>query len=827
MLASILSRRRFPRLRQPIRRVHGSPTVGATHLLSILPPTYAPDPASVNARPEYDVGEFRQPTKLVWRNALNDPCKPASLDAFGTTDFEPSEEQQAILDHVRGGTSDVVVLDAKAGTGKTTTLLRTLLHMPSTCQNVAILAYNKVNADLIAERAADIKKRHELPFSITARTFHGAGLDAWTEYIRGDASSIHVNPEKSWQIFQAMLTWDAIMLYGNEVAQLVSMAKMHCLAPEHASLSGITVPDTPDAWKKLMTLYDIKCKPDAKEDKLIDIAQKCLRRSLQLAGGLQDGNTFFRRRLATTTSALLQDLRGIEDLQTHNAQLAFELHHGDGMPNMNEFAKRQLDMAITACRRSRFVLDYDDMLYLPLVHGAPFPKYDHVLVDEAQDMSHARAAAVQKMCAPGGRLLLFGDNRQRIYQFAGATRDWFSEMHDEGLRQAGISVDAPYNSANSTNLGFGLPLAEHPRRTYTHDANLPVADDTQTSNASKKPWASVTLLPLSVTRRCPQLVVKLAQTLVPEIQSAPNAIEGEIVSEPKFELAEFFRGETTMVLARNNLPILNFAYYLMAHDFRVQVPGRHIGEDVMHLLEFACTTLEVKDTDWTDDLAAKLYLFRESLTADTLEERVGEKLAIGGLEAFDDRLDSIMTILTYCVGRFSHSRSVLDLKKYLLYRQNDPPDVILTTFHKSRGLEMDNVVILNQMDHIKKFDSSHRRTFRNQDTEENLMYIAYTRARRRLRFMEWLPEGQHQSYEYVRSRDKCPLTGHVVEHRIRPYVTTDLLERVEMERDAQEALRRNNTPGLGMSSRELEMLTEMIEEHVAKKRVGCAPGLTG
>ena len=66
------------------------------------------------------------------------------------------------------------------------------------------------------------------------------------------------------------------------------------------------------------------------------------------------------------------------------------------------------------------VVDFDDMIYGPLVKKLPFKKYDWVFLDEAQDANCVRRLMMRSMLKPNGRFVAVGDPCQAIYGFTGA-----------------------------------------------------------------------------------------------------------------------------------------------------------------------------------------------------------------------------------------------------------------------------------------------------------------------------------------------------------------------------------------------------------------------
>lgn len=66
-------------------------------------------------------------------------------------------------------------------------------------------------------------------------------------------------------------------------------------------------------------------------------------------------------------------------------------------------------------------IDFSDMLYLPFVQGLfPITKHDVLFIDECQDLSKSQLAVALKYVKKTGRILSVGDPYQSIYGFTGA-----------------------------------------------------------------------------------------------------------------------------------------------------------------------------------------------------------------------------------------------------------------------------------------------------------------------------------------------------------------------------------------------------------------------
>lgn len=143
--------------------------------------------------------------------------------------------------------------------------------------------------------------------------------------------------------------------------------------------------------------------------------------------------------------------------------------------------------------------DYTDMIYVPLAADlSPTQRFDMVCVDEAQNLSPMQLSFILRLPCPNGRLLFVGDPKQAIYGFAGADMQAMSR----------------------------------------------IVERTQ-----------ATVLPLSVSYRCPQKHVRLARRFAPAIQAAPGAAEGRVTAISEGALSRFVT-PGDLVLCRIDAPLV-------------------------------------------------------------------------------------------------------------------------------------------------------------------------------------------------------------------------------------------------------------------------------
>lgn len=220
------------------------------------------------------------------------------------------------------------------------------------------------------------------------------------------------------------------------------------------------------------------------------------------------------------------------------------------------------------------VIDFDDMIYAPLVHNARMWQNDWVLIDEAQDTNPARRALAKKMLRPGGRLIAVGDPHQAIYGFTGADADSLLIIQRE---------------------------------------------------------FSATTLPLTVTYRCPKAVVSMAQRWVNHIEAHPSSPEGEVstLEYSRFVTADF--DPTDVILCRNTKPLVELAYTLIRRGVSCHVEGRDIGKGLLALVNrWSVKSLEafrLKLEQWLEKETQKLLAKGQEQKAGALADKV-ETLAV-------------------------------------------------------------------------------------------------------------------------------------------------------------------------------------------------------
>lgn len=223
-------------------------------------------------------------------------------------------------------------------------------------------------------------------------------------------------------------------------------------------------------------------------------------------------------------------------------------------------------------------------------------------------------------------------------------------------------------------------------------------------------------LPLSISYRCPREVVHYAQRFVPAIQSHEAAIDGLVASLPDWELRHIAPG--SVVICRVNRPLVKLAYQFIRAGVSVQMLGRDLGSGLKKILK-----------------PHKLKPFHLLLDAIVVERdrKVAAAQAKSRTKAIavEDAYNSLLAILESAPDESNFDSLNTTIDK--IFAINPAATVTLCTVHRAKGLEWRTVYILDR-DKYMPHPRAPKEGWGLQQ-EHNLMYVAATRAKENLFFI--------------------------------------------------------------------------------------------
>ena len=228
---------------------------------------------------------------------------------------------------------------------------------------------------------------------------------------------------------------------------------------------------------------------------------------------------------------------------------------------------------------------------------------------------------------------------------------------------------------------------------------------------------------LPITYRCPTSVVDMAKEYVGNIQARENAPVGEIRYDCKIKDLK----DGDMVLARTKAPLLKLYTKLLRKKIQCYIKGSDIGLNLIKMLENI--DKEELNQDLTKDgvfvrLFDNLFTERNKLMRNYGLSKDDATLTSNIME----RYDSINSLLTLSERLTTKTKLIKNIENIFKEENNG---IILSTIHKAKGLEADNVYILCRSSMPSKL--AHSDWERQQ--EENLIYVAITRPKQILGFI--------------------------------------------------------------------------------------------
>lgn len=343
-------------------------------------------------------------------------------------------QQQAIFNHFKSDRRNLVVR-ARAGTGKTTTIVEAVKYAPE--YKILLAAFNKEIAKELSARVSDER--------VQCKTLHSLGYT----YIRYANKNVRIdeNGERALALAQG-----AAPSAPDSIVRLI--AKLHTQVREVAPFAR-TVGEVADV------AYRFDLLPEG--DEKVWVEEKVFAAALN---------------------------------------------------------------AVREASRPTGLIDFADMIFLPLVQDLVKPWFGLVVIDEAQDMTVAQLTLAQRACRRDGRIVVVGDDWQAIYGFRGA---------DAG------SLDRLKVELRAVELG------------------------------------------LTVTYRCPKSHVAHCNSIVTDFVAAEQNGLGAINTIQREALFTTVK-PGDFVISRTNAPLVEVCLTLLRSGVRAAIRGRDIGKGIIALI---------------------------------------------------------------------------------------------------------------------------------------------------------------------------------------------------------------------------------------------------
>eukprot|EP00931_Biecheleriopsis_adriatica_P080632 TRINITY_DN53991_c0_g1_i1.p1 TRINITY_DN53991_c0_g1~~TRINITY_DN53991_c0_g1_i1.p1 ORF type:complete len:804 (+),score=111.77 TRINITY_DN53991_c0_g1_i1:73-2484(+) len=579
-----------------------------------------------------------------------------------------TQEQEVFFEWLRWGKEgSCAIIDAKAGSGKSTTICRAYLNIAREKGSTIFIAFNKSVVEELRLKG------------MPSRTAHSIGLQAWRR----------AHPD--WRRHGHVQLDEAASSDDEQQGGISSGVCKNKISWVLAELYPPKADGAPDGFRPCKTKHGLGSSMGRFVKKLVSMAKN---------NGL-GVNGCAPAELPESWRDLVQRY-GLTSLLEEEGRLPNQRKVDIGIGHAQAVLSKSIAMA------EHGVLDYDDLLYMPLLHQIPLAAgdavatsgYDFVFVDEAQDNNRARISMVERLARPDGktRIVAVGDPFQAIYGFTGAEHKALELM--------------------STRF-------------------------------------EAVCYPLSVTWRCPSFHVDLANRMMAlwermgaatPMQAAPSAEKGVIAGHwwtwvhlpatPSVTFANFpLRSrKDAAVICRFNAPLIMLHYKLLARGVCSHLlGGREVARELHTFLKDVMQNRHWMKRPTLESLLTAVDKHVNNLVA-------GGRLTLTHVEQKRDLAECMKLLIFRLRSRGIESEGEKVLKSEidrLFARRRNLPQVTLTTVHKAKGLEWHTVFVLQPFClPIKGIieNTSHGSFERMQ--EQNVAYVAITRAKQELLFLK-------------------------------------------------------------------------------------------
>jgi len=228
------------------------------------------------------------------------------------------------------------------------------------------------------------------------------------------------------------------------------------------------------------------------------------------------------------------------------------------------------------------------------------------------------------------------------------------------------------------------------------------------------------ILPLSISYRCSKKIVEEARRVYPDIEPYVENQEGEVIRNGSIDMIE----EGDMVLCRNTRPLIDTFFQLLDRNKKAYIVGSEMEKGLKQVLN-CC-----ESTDSSGVALDKLKGTKERLESELKARGVSNPKNHARYIAHDEKVDILKVLLI-------KYPTVYDVEKFIesVFDDKEREGVKLMTVHKSKGLESNTVFFIERFDGKKLIPSPYAITKDALRQEKNLLFVAITRAKKKLVYL--------------------------------------------------------------------------------------------
>lgn len=270
---------------------------------------------------------------------------------------------------------------------------------------------------------------------------------------------------------------------------------------------------------------------------------------------------------------------------------------------------------------------------------------------------------------------------------------------------------------------------------------------------------NTTQLPLSVCYRCGKNIISKAQTIIEHILPFEGAKDGKV----DYDLNLSHINNADMVLCRQTYPLVRLCLKMLSQGRKARIMGGDIGRSLIKMVE----DTKRKREEWSiDNMFNRLYADLEKVAKNIMRQDKCDIEDAKDSQKYTQAKEKVM-VIEMLSKNCDYPKNIID-KIDSIFSDNNTEGIVLSTIHKSKGLEADRVFIIHPELMPSKFAEKEWELIQ----EDNLKYVAYTRAKSLLGFIDkskfdaWEDADEESKSDTVKSVKDSSFIGKVGEKEL-------------------------------------------------------------
>lgn len=410
-------------------------------------------------------------------------------------------------------------------------------------------------------------------------------------------------------------------------------------------------------------------------------------------------------------------------------------------------------------KKAHYFIDFDDMqiMALKLLDDKRLLKsiknrYKYFQLDEGQDTSYLQFKILEKIIYPENNILIVADDDQSIYSFRAANPNYLLDFQKRYPNGKILTLDQNHRSQeNIVNISYKFiekNKNRYPKKVFTnknpsskvklgilkdskklYDYIIEnINEDRKTAILYRNNISSINMISFLIKENRPFSIVgqnldffesKMFEDLIKIIEFSENFNKVEIFENIYYKIKTYLnkdqvRGLTYKSLNQN---VFDYFYEKDLKDYQLDALIK-IEKELKHIRSLPIPrkiSFIYKHMGYQD--------YANLISKKHLEETYNKDIFIESMINFTEDLTTIDDIYE----KISYVNSILKIKR--------PTNLILSTIHSSKGLEYDDVFIIDLVKNEFPVLASKDDYYERLEEERRIFYVGMTRAKENLHLL--------------------------------------------------------------------------------------------